>query len=108
MAANSELMRGVAATLILKLLAERAMYGYEMIKEINDRTGGEFQWKEGTLYPSLHRLEGAGLIESSWELSGAKPRKYYHLTTKGNIVCGEKTAELKQFCASVNALLNFA
>ena len=55
----------IVETIILKLLAERPMYGYEIIRVVLERTGGTFEWKEGTLYPWLHRLEQAGLIESS-------------------------------------------
>ncbi len=105
MVQNSELMRGIAETVILKLLSERAMYGYEIIKLVNERTNGEFQWKEGTLYPCLHRLEEGGLIASSWELSSGKPRKYYSLTKKGEIVVPEKVGETKRFCAALGTLL---
>ncbi|OQA82139.1 MAG: lineage-specific thermal regulator protein [Lentisphaerae bacterium ADurb.Bin242] len=105
MVQNSELMRGIAETVILKLLSERTMYGYEIIKLVNERTNGEFQWKEGTLYPCLHRLEEAGLIASSWELSSGKPRKYYSLTKKGKIAVPEKVGETKRFCTALGALL---
>ena len=64
MAVNSDLMRGVAEPVILKLLAERTMYGYEIIRLVNERTNGAFEWKEGTLYPCLHRLEEQGQIFS--------------------------------------------
>ena len=64
MAVNSDLMRGVAEPVILKLLAERTMYGYEIIRLVNERTNGAFEWKEGTLYPCLHRLEEQGKIFS--------------------------------------------
>ena len=67
MAFDSDLMRATAETIILRLLNERRMYGYEIIKIVNERTDGAFQWKEGTLYPCLHRLEGAGLIASEWQ-----------------------------------------
>ena len=60
MAKNQDVLRGISETVILKLLSERSMYGYEIIKLVNERTDGAFQWKEGTLYPCLHRLEEAG------------------------------------------------
>ncbi len=105
MAINSDLMRGVAEPVILRLLAERAMYGYEIIKLVNERTGGEFRWKEGTLYPWLHRLEEQGLIGSSWQLNGAKPRKYYAITREGLAVMAEKVGEVRKFTGALNLLL---
>ena len=105
MANNQDLMRGITETVILKLLSERTMYGYEIIKMVNERTNGEFQWKEGTLYPCLHRLEEEGLIASSWELSTNKPRKYYSLTQKGESVVTGRVEESRRFCATLGVLL---
>ena len=70
MVLNSDLMRGVAEPVILRLLAERMMYGYEIIRQVNERTNGEFQWKEGTLYPILHGLERDGYVTVSQRWSG--------------------------------------
>lgn len=108
MAVNSDLMRGVAEPVILKLLAERTMYGYEIIRLVNERTNGAFEWKEGTLYPCLHRLEEQGLIESSWQLAGAKPRKYYSITRKGIAAMEEKAREAKEFVGALHLLLGAA
>ena len=106
MVLNSDLMRGVAEPVILRLLAERMMYGYEIIRQVNERTNGEFQWKEGTLYPWLHRLEQDGLIESSWNFSDSgKPRKYYALSKRGEAVCSERIREMRDFCETVTMLL---
>ena len=108
MAVNSDLMRGVAEPVILKLLAERTMYGYEIIRLVNERTNGAFEWKEGTLYPCLHRLEEQGLIASSWQLAGAKPRKYYSITRKGIAAMEEKVREAKEFVGALHLLLGAA
>jgi len=66
MPTQNDLGGSAVETIILKLLSERAMYGYEIIKVVNDRTNGAFAWKEGTLYPCLHRMEGGGMIASEW------------------------------------------
>ena len=93
--------------IILKLLAEQPRYGYEIIRVVLERTSGAFEWKEGTLYPWLHRLERAGLIESSWNLSdSAKPRKYYALTKRGEAVCAERVREARDFCTTAALLLS--
>jgi DNA-binding PadR family transcriptional regulator len=103
---DANMLKGVVDPIILKLVSERAMYGYEIIKVINERTKGDFEWKEGTLYPCLHRLEGAGLITSEWqEADSGRQRKYYAITRKGAATLKEKQTEWASFTASVNAVL---
>ncbi len=106
MAFDSDLVRGSVETIILQLLSERCMYGYEIIKVVNERTDGGFAWKEGTLYPCLHRLEGAGIITSEWlEGDTGKQRKYYKLTRHGEALCQDKVAEWRAFSSAMNAVL---
>ena len=103
---TSELIRGIAEPIVLHLVAERPMYGYEIIKIVNERTDRAFEWKEGTLYPCLHRLESAGLIKGEWHTAeSGKQRKYYVLTRKGRSCLKEKVAEWSAFAGAVNALL---
>ena len=60
------------------------MYGYQIVKELDSRSEGYFKFKEGTLYPALHRLERSGLITGKWQtLSNKRQRRYYYITTKG-------------------------
>jgi DNA-binding PadR family transcriptional regulator len=107
MTVNSDLMRGIAEPIILNLLNNKKMYGYEIIKFVNEKSNNAFQWKEGTLYPCLHRLESAKLIESEWQIAeNGKPRKYYTLTRKGAAALAEKKEEWNVFAKSVNALLS--
>lgn len=109
MAVNSDLMRGIAEPVILNLLSNNKMYGYEIIKFVNEKSNNAFQWKEGTLYPCLHRLESAGLIESEWQIAeNGKPRKYYALTRKGAAALAQKKEEWSVFAKSVNILLSAA
>ncbi len=106
MPVNSDMMRGVAEPIILNLLSTKEMYGYEIIKVVNEKTNGAFQWKEGTLYPCLHRLEAKDLITSKWiTADNGKPRKYYVLTKKGKAAVSEKVNELHEFCDAVSILL---
>ena len=102
---KKELIRGSVETVILRLLGEQAMYGYEMIKTVNERTNGYFEWKEGSLYPCLHRLESEGLVVSEWRGFGGKLRKYYSLTAKGAVAAREQTAEARAFCRALGSLL---
>lgn len=103
---NTELVGSTVEMLVLKLLSERAMYGYEIIQIVNERTGGEFNWKEGTLYPVLHRMEGGGYLKTEWQLGDTgKKRKYYMLTEKGLSRAESKVKEWNKFAHSVNAVL---
>jgi len=106
MAVNSDMLGSAVETIILKLLNERMMYGYEIIKVVNERTQGAFAWKEGTLYPCLHRMEQTGVIASEWQDGPfGKPRKYYKLTRRGEALTQEKVAEWKTFSGAMDAVL---
>ncbi len=103
---DANLLKGTVDSIILKLVAERAMYGYEIIKVINERTQGAFEWKEGTLYPCLHRLAGAGYIASEWhEAESGRKRKYYTITRNGSALLKEKVTEWAAFSSAVHTLL---
>jgi DNA-binding PadR family transcriptional regulator len=98
-----ELLKGNTETLLLSLLKNQSMYGYQIIKELEKRSQGYFRFKEGTLYPALHRLEAAGLVRGNWErLPSGKERRYYHLTEKGLKLLAEKVAEWQGFSSAVN------
>ena len=106
MAFDKDLTRSMAGPVVLSLVSERAMYGYEIIKLVNERTGGAFEWKEGTLYPCLHRLEGAKLVKSEWRLSKeGRQRKYYAATRKGRDLLRDKVSEWSAFSSAVNGSL---
>ncbi len=84
MSQERDLRRGSTRVLILSLLQEEPMYGYQLSKELRQRSSGYFELKEGTLYPALHRLEKEGLLRSRWQVVEEGPsRRYYHLTDKG-------------------------
>jgi DNA-binding PadR family transcriptional regulator len=103
---NTELVGSTVEMLVLKLLSERTMYGYEIIQIVNERTEGAFNWKEGTLYPVLHRLENQGYLATEWQTGDTgKKRKYYQLTRKGQSYAGDKISEWNTFSRSVNAVL---
>lgn len=103
---NKELLKGSTVILILSLLDGKAMYGYEMIKEIEKRSKGVFEFKEGTLYPILHTLEAEGMVESYWdEGEGSRKRKYYKITGKGRLYTKEKQEEWITFRSAVDQVL---
>ncbi len=105
MAGNNELIRGSEEVVILKLLSEHDMYGYEMIKTVNERSNGYFEWREGSLYPCLHKLEGEGLVKSYSREDGGRIRRYYTLTSAGREAAVARTAASREFCAALTLLL---
>ena len=106
MAQGRELMKGSTDSLLLYLLSQRPMYGYRIIRELERRSQGYFRFKEGTLYPALHRLEGAGLILGEWQvLPGGRQRRYYSITVKGHSILVEKRNQWQEFLAAMNLVL---
>ena len=107
---SNDLVRGSVVPIVLSLLSDRAMYGYEIVKTVNDRTGGRLEWREGTLYPALHRLQAGGLVSATWadapsdEAPGRK-RKYYSITRRGRRELARRNDEWRQFSSAVNAIL---
>ncbi len=77
-------VKGGATTVILALLSERPMHGYELIQTIRERTDGIFDFSDGTVYPLLYNLRDRGLLKSKSETSDeGRTRRVYHLTTAG-------------------------
>lgn len=103
---NRELLKGSTALIILQLLAEKDLYGYQLVKEMEQRSEYQLQVKEGTLYPALHKLEQNGYIVSYWQEQEKGPaRKYYRLTSEGQQTLQEKTTEWTSFVQMINRVL---
>jgi DNA-binding PadR family transcriptional regulator len=108
-----DLVKGTIAPVVLALLGERPMYGYEIVKLVDARSGGKLRWKEGTLYPTLHKLESEGRIRGQWRDApgaedGGRQRKYYALTRSGRTELARRLGESKEFSGSINAVLRGA
>ncbi len=103
---NKELKRGTLEMILLQLISERQMYGYELASTLEKKAGSLFRIQEGTLYPILYRLEKAGYIESRWEtLDRGVPRKYYQLTGSGGKYLQARIAEWREFSAAVSKVM---
>jgi DNA-binding PadR family transcriptional regulator len=98
-----DLLKGSSNSLLLCLLDGKQMYGYQIVKELEARSQGYFKFKEGTLYPALHRLEDAGLISSKWELlSNGRQRRYYDITPKGRAKLAQEKTQWMDFFNAVS------
>lgn len=106
MALDKSLVSGSTTMLLLKLLLEKDMYGYEMIETLQARSQNVFELKAGTLYPLLHTLEQNGLLTVYEKEVSGKTRKYYHITKKGRKAFQEKKEEWKLYTDAVANVLN--
>ncbi len=97
--------KGSVQLCILSLLAEGRKYGFQIIKELKDRSGNYLVLKEGTLYPALHRMEKRGLIVSEWTVEEDKPRRYYAITPAGEAALAQGRREWQRMVSSVRSVM---
>ncbi len=103
---RAELLKGSTETILLSLLNEKDMYGYELAQRIELESEGYLRFKEGTLYPALKRLEVQGLVESYWRESHEGPRrKYYKLTSTGKKALTAFIKEWNMFNKAMNRMV---
>lgn len=106
MAQKIELMKTSSDSLLLYMIGQQPMYGYQIIKELETRSQGYFKFKEGTLYPALHRLEKAGLIAGKWQLApNRRMRRYYHMTEKGYSALALERSHWQDFLKAMNLII---
>ena len=108
MAIDKSLIQGSLTMLILRLLEEKDMYGYEMIETLRGRSNNVFELKAGSLYPLLHSLEEKNYVTSYEDDSSGKTRKYYHLSGEGKRFLKEKKEEWEVYSTAVSSVLTLA
>lgn len=99
--------KGVLEMLVLQLLQEKEKYGYQLICELKEKSGGMFLLKEGTLYPILYRMEDDGLVVSRWSEPKGKEvsKKYYSLAEEGRETLTLLKALWRDFSGNVDEVL---
>ena len=106
MALYDQIRKGSTSTLILSLLSEEPMYGYQITQELQRRSEGYFEMKEGLLYPALHRMEQDGLLRSEWRsVAGSRRRKYYFITEEGRKVLANSVTEWTTFTEKLMGMI---
>lgn len=106
---DHQLLKGSLDILLLALLEQGPLYGYQIVKEVRSRSEGALELKEGTLYPALHRLEQAGLIEGYWQpRADGADRRYYRLTPEGITAARAHRAAWQRFTTAVEGVLRYA
>ena len=103
---NKDRLRGTLDVLILKTLAGGACHGYGIARWIEEMTGNDIQVEEGSLYPSLYRMERKGWIVAEWGMSELNRRvKLYKLTPEGRKHLRQETMEWARFSSAVSRIL---
>lgn len=103
---DTELIKGTLSLLILSLLKRRPMYGYELAATVKQETDGAFEWKAGSLYPNLHKLESDGLVRARWQgKPEGRQRKYYQLTESGEAALAKRLKAWSSISQAVNRVL---
>ena len=107
MAIDKSLISGNTDMLVLRLLKDRDMYGYQIIDELARQSNRTFELKAGTLYPLLHLLEQKNYLESyDGETVAGKTRKYYTITDSGRNYLEIKQADWENYTLAVNNVLS--
>jgi len=106
---ESQLLKGIAPTIVLEILSRGKMYGYELSQAIEQRSSKVLSLGKGTLYPLLYNLEAKKLIAGEWEQADAgRPRRYYSITSKGKSHLAKQKAELRELYAGLDTVFGGA
>jgi len=99
---------GQVDLLLLAVVAAGPIHGYGIVEALRERSGGAFDLPEGTIYPSLYRLERQGLVASRRQQVGARQRRVYRLTPAGRRAMAERRGAWDELAAGMTAVLKGA
>jgi|SRR5215218_7516042 len=102
---RGDVLKNHLELLVLTALKHGPAHGYAIIGAIRERSGGDFELLEGSLYPALHRLEHNGLVTSSWSQVSGRKRRVYKLSRKGRAVLQEQERDWRRFERTMNLVL---
>ena len=103
---SKKLIGSTTTTLLLAVIGEKQRHGYEIVQRVEQLSKGAFRWREGTVYPALHRLEKQGLIVGDWQLAeSGRQRRVYTITPLGQEGLSQQKQEWSLFASSVNRVL---
>ena len=100
--------KGTLPTLILETLLREASHGYCIAQSIKERSRGVLDFKEGTLYPALHKLEREGMVESYDETEKGRVRRYYRITKSGRVMLAKDRSEWRELARAMTTILGEA
>jgi PadR family transcriptional regulator, regulatory protein PadR len=97
--------KGHVDLLLLATLEHGALHGYAIVERLRETSDGAFDLAEGTVYPALYRLEGAGLVSSAWTTAGGRRRRVYRLTRRGRAELAAGKREWRTFSKAMRAVI---
>lgn len=98
-------LRGTLPALILRAIERAPDHGYSIAQRIKTSSKGVLDFKEGTLYPALHKLENEQMVESYEEAENGRTRRYYRITKAGHAALAKDRKEWKEVSRAINSLL---
>ena len=102
---RAETLKGHLDGMLLAALEAGPRHGYAIMEALRAGSGGQFDLPTGTVYPALHRLERAGLIQGTWAEAGGRWRRVYELTPAGRRMLDAERGTWRDFSVAVTALL---
>jgi PadR family transcriptional regulator PadR len=103
---NPDFLNGVPELLILKLISQRPMYGYQLVQAIRENTGEALSFGEGCIYPLLHKLEQREYLASRKEVVRGRSRVVYRVTKKGQTSLAQSAAEWQRIARAITQVLH--
>ncbi|SRR5579872_2455214 len=100
--------KGTLPALILEALRNEPCHGYRIAQQIKERSRGVLDFKEGTLYPALHKLETEGLVKSHNAMENGRERRYYRITESGRKALSKDRAQWREVSQAVTVILGEA
>jgi PadR family transcriptional regulator PadR len=102
---RSEVLKGHVDLLLLAILQHGPLHGYGVVEKLRGASEGAFDLAEGTVYPALYRLEGAGLLASKWTSLAGRRRRVYRLTGRGRKELTRERRDWKSFANAMEAVV---
>jgi len=102
---TSDRLRGHVDLLLLSVLEDEQAHGYRLAEALRMRSGGAFDLPEGTIYPSLYRLERNGLVASRWERVDGRRRRVYRVTSRGTTELARRRDDWHTFARAIEAVV---
>ncbi|MFE3219893.1 PadR family transcriptional regulator [Streptomyces antimycoticus] len=102
---RADRVRGHLDGLLMAVLEQGPLHGYAIITAVQQRSGGVLDLRTGTIYPALNKLEGLGLLTSSWESVGERRRRCYQLTDTGRRSLAEERTAWREFTTAIGSVL---
>ena len=106
---KADILQGTLDMLVMRAVADEPLHGYALVHRLKLISGGRLEVPQGSLYPSLHRLENRGMLKAEWkDTASGREAKFYRLTAKGRKQLETEVSEWKELAAAIALVLDIA